>query len=336
MGGGMELKAVETMPEWVRGVVDGVAAEVSPGNRVRVRRVLGSSNELVELGFDEDRVLMVKRGRHDWVQEMFDTAAAASELLRSRTDMTVPRPLSVDSDPSNPLQAYWRIQLPTLGALWAELSESERDDALLSLGGLIRGLHRVELPGWGSLLDLDTGDGALERYLRRDLSERLLPAVHSSWPEGVRTLEQLIDAIPAVAARTSGEQGTLSHSDVHLQNVLCSRTADGAECVGLLDLDNCRSLPPESDLASFHTLHGPLFNQELPEPRHAALREGYGAPLDPVLLAFFRASHLANLGFHSALVGDDIHAGWVAEALSTEVDALSGLIACGTRLERER
>lgn len=326
MAGGMELRTVDTMPEWVQDVLEGLTADVAGDSRVRVRRVLGSSNELLELGFDEDRILMLKRGRHDWVQQMFDTAAAASELLQARTDLAVPRPISVSSGPSNPLQAYWRIQLPTLGRLWAELSESGKHDALQSLGGLIRRLHEVELSGWGSLLDLDTGVGGLERYLRRDLADRLLPAVVSSWGEGVQPLEQLIETIPAVAARVTGRGGTLSHSDVHLQNVLCTRTAEGAECVGLLDLDNCRSLPPEADLASFHVLHGPLFNQELPESRHASLREGYGAVLDPVLLRFFRASHLANLGFHSALVGDDIHAGWVAEALSEEVTALRGAL----------
>lgn len=335
MAGGMELMAVETMPEWVQEVVDGLTTDYSTG-RISVRRVVGSSNELLELGFDEDRVLMVKRGRHDWVKEMFDTAAAASELLQARTDLTVPRPLTVETDASNPLQAYWRIQLPTLGGLWPELSETEKHDALRSLGALIRRLHRVDLPGWGSLLDLDTGSGGLETYLRRDLSGRLLPAVTWRWPEGVQPLERLIEVIPAVAARVGSEGGTLSHSDVHLQNVLCTRTPGGAESVGLLDLDNCRSLPPEADLASFHVLHGPLFNQELAEPRHAALREGYGAALDPVLLAFFRAGHLANLGFHSALVGDDIHAGWVAEALSREVRELTRTLGEGSGHDRAR
>lgn len=328
--------AVDTMPDWVQDVVEGLTSDVTGDGRVRVRRVLGSSNELLELGFDEDRVLMLKRGRHDWVQQMFDTAAAASQLLQARTDLAVPRPISVASGSSNPLQAYWRIQLPTLGGLWAELTGPEKHDALRSLGRLIRRLHEVELPGWGSLLGLDTGRDGLERYLRRDLADRLLPAVVSSWGEGVRPLEQFIATIPAVAARVTGKGGTLSHSDVHLQNVLCTRTTEGARCVGLLDLDNCRSLPAEADLASFHVLHGPLFNQELPESRHAVLREGYGADLDPVLLRFFRATHLANLGFHSALVGDEIHAGWVAEALAEEVTDLVGSLGHGSAGEPER
>lgn len=326
MAAGMELVTVEAMPEWIRDVVEGLTSEMEGRQRVQVRRVLGSSNELLELGFDEDRILMVKRGRHEWVQEMFDTAEAASELLHSRTDLAVPRPLAVEGASSNPLQAYWRIQLPTLGGLWSQLTGSEQQDALRSLGRLVRRLHRLELPGWGSLLDLDTGPRGLESYLRRDLAERLLPAVVGSWAEGVQPLESLIDTIPVVAARVGGDGGTLSHSDLHLQNVLCRRTDEGVTCVGLLDLDNCRSLPPEADLASFHVLHGPLFNQQLAESRHEALREGYRAHLDPVLLGFFRASSLANLGFHSALVGDDIHAGWIADGLADEVAVLTDAI----------
>lgn len=329
MAAGVETVAVEAMPEWLQDVVDGIAAKVPGSGRVKVRRVLGSSNELVELGFGEDRILMLKRGRRDWVQGMFDTAETASELLRGATDLTVPRPIQVESGSSDPLQAYWRIQLPTLGGLWPELSVPERHDALRSLGALIRRLHRVELPGWGSLLRLETGDSGLERYLRRDLSERLLPAVHGSWSEGTAPLERLIDTVPVVAGRVDGAGGSLSHGDVHLQNVLCRVTETGVRCVGLLDLDSCRSLPPEADLASFDALHGPLFNQQLDESRHDALREGYGAPLDPILLRFFGAAHLANLGFHSAIVGDDIHAGWVADALAEEVGALLADLAGG-------
>lgn len=306
-------------------MVVGISDQISGTQRIEVKRLLGSSNETLEMSFGDDRVLMVKRGKHDWTRRMFRTAAAASELLRNVTDLAAPRPLALVRSSPEPLQAYWRIPLPTLGEMWPTLDRPAREEALRSLGRLLRETHGVRAPGWGDLLEPETGNGALETYLRQDLVQRLRPAVYGCWSEGAAALERLIEVIPAAAARLTDEEAILSHSDVHIQNVLCQETDGGVRCVGLLDLDNARSLPPEADVASFQVLHGPLFNQRLEEREREALLEGYGAPLDDFLLGFFRASHLCNLGFHSALVGDDIHAGWVADAFRAEVDGLHEL-----------
>lgn len=317
--------ALDEMPGWMRDVVERIVEPVDGTQRVEVKRLLGSSNETLELNLGADRVLMVKRGRHDWTRRMFRTAAAASELIREATELAAPRPLTLGPSSPEPLQAYWRIPLPTLGDLWPALDSAARRAALRSLGQLLRETHAVRAPGWGDLLEPERGDRALELYLHQDLGQRLLPAVYGCWSEAAAPLEGLIDAIPAAAGRARDEEAVLSHSDVHIENVLCRKVDGVVRCVGLLDLDNARALPSEADIASFQVLHGPLFNQRLEDREKEAMLEGYGAALDDFLLRFFRASHLANLGFHSALVGDDIHAGWVADAFRAEVDALHGL-----------
>lgn len=318
----VEILGGESVPEWTRDVVAGVADDMEGTPSIEVRRLVGSSNETLELSFDDERVLMVKRGRHEWTRRMFRTAAAASDLLQGRTDMVAPNPIDLDRFSSEPLQAYWRIPLPTLGELWPDLEDVERLGALRSLGRLLRRTHGVRAPGWGDLLEPGAGERGLEDYLNSDLGQRLLPAVYARWPDGLGPLERLIEAIPFATARVTGHDPVLSHSDVHIQNVLCRRTGDGVRCVGLLDLDNARALPPEADVASFQVLHGALFNQRLEENEHAAMLDGYGAPLDDLLLRFFRAFHLCNLGFHSALVGDDLHAEWVSDAFLTQVHEL--------------
>lgn len=318
----VEIMGVAAMPEWMRDLVEGVSTQLDHSPLTEVRKILGSSNDTLELSFGDDRVLMVKRGRHDWTRRMFRTAAAASELLRGSTDLAAPHPLPLDLDSAEPLQAYWRIALPTLGELWPALDAAERVDALRSLGRLLRRTHQVRATGWGDLLEPRRGARGLQDYLNHDLGGRLLPAVYAIWSDGLAPLERLIEAIPAVTGRVAPDEPVLSHSDVHIQNVVCRRTDGAVRCVGLLDLDNARALPPEADVASFQVLHGPLFNQRLEENELDAMLDGYGDPLDPLILGFFRAAHLCNLGFHSALVGDDLHAGWVAHAFHAEVDSV--------------
>lgn len=67
-------------------MVVGISDQISGTQRIEVKRLLGSSNETLEMSFGDDRVLMVKRGKHDWTRRMFRTAAAASELLRNVTE----------------------------------------------------------------------------------------------------------------------------------------------------------------------------------------------------------------------------------------------------------
>src|SRR5690606_27186047 len=127
-------------------------------------------------------------------------------------------------------------------------------------------------------------------------------------------------------------------------NVLC-RVDDGTPtCVGLLDLDGASGAPPESDLARFDVLHGRLFGQPIERPVRERMREGYRGSIDETVLAFFRTAHLANLGFHSALVGDVEHAADVIAVLDVETQRAEALcsasnahtVPAGTQLASRR
>lgn len=285
----------------------------------------GHSNDVFELSTRDGRTLVVKRARHDWAGPMFEACRTASALLRERGGIVTPEHVGLPTEEGDlPVQAYWRIPLPTLAELWPSLDEGERDDAMRSWGELIARVHDVEPAKWGPLCGPDEGDG-LERVLREDLEDRLLPAVYGTAPQGAAALEALVERIPAVARRARDRAPVLVHGDLHMANILCRRHERSVRCVGLLDLDDASGGLAEDDIAGLEVLHGPHFRQEL-EPRWLApLREAYGRAMDEELVAFFRAGHLANQGFHSALVGDDEHADEVWGALDRELPGLQGL-----------
>lgn len=283
------------------------------------------SNDVAEIRFDDGRALMVKRGRFHWAAARFANSRAASKLLRQRAAIAVPEPLDfAEGLDERPLEIYWRIDLPTLSEGWGELSPRGRDRALRSWGRLVRRVHRIPMPGWGTLSG-GTRFPSLKRYLLADLGERLLPAVRSEWPSGEESVQTLLEATPEIAPRAEERGPVLVHNDLHMQNVLCEPDADGVRCVGLLDLEAAIAGAPESDIAIASVLHGPHFEQWLRGDWLDRLLEGYDEPLDPVLLRFFRAYHLANLGFFSGLVGDVEHGEKVAEATAREVDLLAAL-----------
>lgn len=286
------------------------------------------STEVFELRFTDGRSLMVKRARHGWARARFAASKRAAALLRERTDIVAPTPIDLPEDlDERPLQAYWRIDHPTLGAVWNDLAVEDRRSAMRSLGSLLDRLHGVRVEGWGRLEEeVGTGGADLREFLESDIGERLLPAARGMWPRAVRSLEALRERIPELSQRIGPRPATLVHNDIHTGNVLCTLRPDGSErirCIGLLDLDSAVSVPAESDAASLEVLHGPHFEQHLPKPLRDRVWRGYGRTLDPWALVFFRALHLSNLGFYSALVEHHEHAGRVVEALTAEVDRLS-------------
>jgi aminoglycoside phosphotransferase (APT) family kinase protein len=273
------------------------------------------SNDVAEVGFGDGRTLVVKRARFDWAARRFESSKLASHLLLQRAGIIAPAPLEVPADFDElPVEAYWRIPLPTLKEVWPGLRTEERPAVLRSWGVLIRRVHSVSLPGYGPLQRATRGAASLERFLQDDLGERLLPAAWGIWPGGALAIEQLRALVPAVVGRVGQRPSCLVHNDQHMGNVLCQREAGVVRCMGLLDLEAAFAGPPEADLANAEVMHGPLFEQQLPGSWFRHVRAGYGAPLDPVALAFFRAYHLLNMGLHSAIVGHDEHAGRVAAA----------------------
>jgi aminoglycoside phosphotransferase (APT) family kinase protein len=283
------------------------------------------SNDLAEMRFDDGRTLVVKRGRFDWAAARFENSRAASSLVREHARLAAPEPVDVPrACDEQPLQAYWRIDLPTLSELWPELGEAERTTALESWGAMLRRLHQIRLPAWGSVRAGDA-HGSLADHLAGDVLERLLPAVYGEWPEAAWHVERLAAVVPGLTAAVGDRSPVLVHGDIHMGNILCHPDPAGPICVGLLDLETAQGGVVESDLAIAEVLHGPLFEQHL---EHRGWREvveaGYGDGTDPHLTAFFRAYHLANLGFFSALVGDREHAEDVLRELGAQVRALAG------------
>jgi hypothetical protein len=278
------------------------------------------SNDLAVARLDDGRRLVVKRGRYEWSASRFHAARRAGGLLR---DAGVTAPCSLDLPSAleaHALDAYWRIELPTLAELWPALDAAERSAAMRSLGGLVRRVHSAPVRGHGGL-----GGGAvsLSQALAGDLGGRLMPAVRALWPCGVPLVDVLLGTIPEVVRRAPHD-GVLLHGDLHIGNVLCERAAGTVRCVGLLDLECAHAGPRESDLARLAVLHTDLFHMGIEGPWLSAVLEGYAEPLDAELVAYYTVYHLVQLGFHSAWVGHDVHAASVAGAARAAVAAAPG------------
>ena len=271
-----------------------------------VQRCEQRTNPRLEVHYQDGRTLVVKRGEAEWVRQRFAASRAACGLLRRRTGVVAPEPILVpDSGRRPPLEVYWKVELVTLADAWPRLDASARTRALRDWGRLLRRVHRVRPRGHGALPHAERAPGSLERHLAADLGERLLPAVRHTWPRAAGVLEALLDAVPALAAR-AGEP-VLLHGDPHQGNVLCHLDGRKIRCAGVIDLEAAWGGPPEADVAVAELIHGPLFDP-LPDGWTAEFRRGYGEVLDDAAVAFYRAVHLANLGYHAALTGIHAHA----------------------------
>lgn len=285
-----------------------------------VTRCEQHTNPRVEVRYRDGRTLIVKRGQAEWVRQRFSASGAACGLLRRRTGVVAPEPIPLPHpDRHPPLEVYWKVELVTLADAWPALDAKARARALRDWGRLLRRVHRVRPRGHGALPCAERAAGSLERHLAADLGERLLPAVRQTWPGGVDVLQALIDAVPAVASRAGAP--VLLHGDPHQGNVLCSVEGTKVRCAGVIDLEAAWSGPAEADVAVAELIHGPLFHP-LPGGWTAEFRRGYGEGLDAAALAFYRAVHLANLGYHAALTGCHGHA---ADVLGAARAALSEL-----------
>jgi aminoglycoside phosphotransferase (APT) family kinase protein len=293
---------------------------------VRVVHRTQHSNDFAEVHLRSGQALIVKRGRYEWAAERFRSSRMASELIREQMDFAVPTPLPMPIDlDERPVEAYWRINRPILQEIWPELDEDQRRLALQSWGGLISRLHRIQLKGFGPLADSGTETRTLETFLRKELEERLLPAVAGEWPAAHPSLQRLLRMVEVVAA-LAGHRSRLVHNDMHMGNVLCEVDEGTVRCVGLIDLETAMAAPPEADLAVMQLHHGGLFDHPIPGSWFDAVRSGYSSVVNDTCVAFFRGYHLINLGFHSALIGHEWHADRVAAALARETADLERLL----------
>lgn len=285
------------------------------------------SNDLTEIRFNGGPTLMVKRARSypETAAARFRTCRRASRLLREEVGVMAPEHLDLPPTPAEPIMAYTRIELPTLAELWPDVSERGRARVLRDWGRLIGRMHQVRLPGYGPLAEAEQSATSLTEFLTWDLAERLQPAVEGVWKTGAPVVDRLLTSIPEVARRVDDreEGAVLNHNDLHMANVLCRLEAGEIRCVGFLDLEAALAGPPEADLAKIGIYHGPLFAKPLTGCWFERVWEGYGKALDPHVLAFFRAYHLVNIGFHMAFTGNKAHAGEIARAAQEDVEALT-------------
>jgi aminoglycoside phosphotransferase (APT) family kinase protein len=280
---------------------------------------------MAEVQLAPERILIVKEPKHypESAAARFRTCRYASPLLE-KAGLVVPRYISIPGLPTDrPMLAYWRIQLHTLREIWPDLSDRVKITVLRSYGAVIARLHSVRTKGWGSILP-DDASPTLTAFLERDLGERLHPALSVEWPAATAALDDLIAAIPEIAHDGAEAGGVLNHNDLHMSNVLCEeRPGDTPRCVGLLDLEAAVSMPAELDFARLLVYHGPLFGQPLQGCWFQRIWEGYGQPLDPRRLAFFKAYHLLNIGFHMSINGNGAHATQTLAAACEELGAFA-------------
>jgi aminoglycoside phosphotransferase (APT) family kinase protein len=295
--------------------------QLEDGRSHRVKLSTEHSNLMAEVHLAPEQILIVKEPKHypESAAARFRTCRFASPLLE-KAGVVAPRYISIPGMPSDrPMLAYWRIPLRTLREIWPDLSDRRKISVLRSYGALIGRLHSVRMKGWGPILP-DDASPTLSAFLHGDLVERLRPALSVEWPSALAALDELIAAIQSIAEGTDSVGGVLNHNDLHMSNVLCEEPAgDGALCVGLLDLEAAVSMPPELDFARMLVYHGPLFGQPLHGCWFHRIWEGYGRPLDPRRLAFFKAYHLLNIGFHMSMNGNGAHATQTLAAAKEEL-----------------
>jgi aminoglycoside phosphotransferase (APT) family kinase protein len=313
--------ASQLPPELLESLLFSVAPEYTP-DRGDITYRDQHSNDFAEIRIREGRSLIVKRARFAWAEPRFTASRIASTLIREATGVEVPAPLPLPAGLGDrAMEVYWRIETPTLQEVWSALDSRARAQALHSWGELTARLHSVQLEGWGPLGDPATQNRTLGEFLEQELRDRLLPAVTGEWAGAVWIVERLLAEVPEVVQRTEG-RSRLVHNDLHMGNVLCAQDDLGIRCVGLIDLETAVAAPPEADLAAMEVHHGPLFEQLIPGHWVPTVMEGYRQPLDQRVVNFYRALHLVNMGFYSAMIGHEWHAERVAEAAAMEVGRL--------------
>lgn len=309
---------------FTRDMLERILASIEPGAERLLEKVVHRdqhSNDFAELRLKDGRSLIVKGARYDWAAARFAASRLASRLIREASNLLVPAPLEVPAPADGrAIEVYWRIDRPTLQEVWPHLDARHREGAMRSWGEMLAVLHSVRADGYGALGEGGRATSSLEEHLRSELEWRLRPAVTDLWAAAIPSLERLIRAIPSVVR--SARRSSLIHNDMHMGNVLCEVREGTVECVGLIDLETALAAPPEADLAAMQVHHGPHFQQRV-EPMWLSIAlSSYGSTVDRSTLGFYRAFHLINMGFYSALLGHDWHAAQVAAAAAAETAKL--------------
>src|SRR5690606_2313679 len=97
---------MHSFPDWLPDVL----ALAGVDSRTLVTRAVawdgGHSNDIAEIRLVDGRVLLLKRGRHEWTRQAFAASAAAARVVTAASDIVVPEPVDLDTDAAGaPLQA---------------------------------------------------------------------------------------------------------------------------------------------------------------------------------------------------------------------------------------
>lgn len=276
-----------------------------------ISALTGFSNKLVRINFDDRRSIIVKQSQHDWAAPRFRSAQQASNLLREKTDILAPEHIAVPKELTEiPTLAYWYLPAPTLQNLWPELSLSQKKEAVINLGGLLKKMHSIKLPAYGALSSDESYNSAAD-YILCDLRERLEPTMGAKWPDILPVVYELMRLGENVQEKE--QEAALVHNDFHIGNVLCVCDGGHVKCIGLLDLEEAGGGRWELDLARAVTLHHPFFaggnlKGNCLNNFGRFIVEGYGKKPDQELLRLFRVYHLLDLGLYSAMNENYEHA----------------------------
>lgn len=266
------------------------------------------SNEVVEVHFEDGRVLVIKRAPSASLSR-FDVSRRAARLARRHTSLHVPEHLDLPGFAGDVL-AYWWLPWPTLAASWRD--RPDKRGFARSWGRRLAELHAIELDGHGAL---DAAPSPLRDWLAADLGERLRPALVGAWPRGAAALDALAQRLAALPAA----RATLVHNDLFDRNILCDPLTD--EVVGMIDFEDAFAGPAEADLAKTELVHGPLFRDPLEGDWFDALVDGWGGLPDAGALSAFRIWNLLNMGYYASLQGYEAHVADLGRAVEAELRA---------------
>lgn len=236
------------------------------------------------------------------------TSTPSPESHFSTTPTAFPEPPPIEPKP------------PTLRDLWPRLTPPARTHALRSLGALLRRAHAVALPGHGPLPAALTSATPLQWFLAEELGVRLFPAVADRWPAGLGTVEGLLETIPEIVARTDDRAPVLVRGAFRAEHVLCEPAGDVVECVAFADTDGAFGGPPDADVAGAELMIVSPLGDGLDGASVAAFLDGYAARPDAVVVAFFRARRLVQLGLDAAARGLARRAGEAFEAAAADME----------------
>lgn len=266
----------------------------------------GHSNTIHRFQQGEDHYFILKQSDFSWAHQRFMSARQASSLLRNHTDIISPDYVSIPEGTfQKPTLVYRYLPHSTLDEVWPRLTSSQRNKAIISLGGLLRKMHQISPDRFG-LLTEKSSYSSLSSFLTAELQERLKPAMAGEWPDGIPLTNKLLKFVEGISEKK--QPSSLVHHDLHLGNVLCKENARGMECIGFLDFEEAKSGCWESDIAKSIVLHHPMFFENGEKHKWIngfgdRLIEGYERDPDPLLLNFFKIYHLLNLGLFSAMNG---------------------------------